>query len=224
MGFCETLPANVVMDLTYPGENSYLDVTLSDAGDFDGDYAAWCIDVGHSIDPTLTYGTEVYCSYGELEVALTTATSPATPHIDNPEKLAVINWILNNISFGEGEDYTWQDVQGAIWAIIDLTPLPFGDEGKVADLLALIAAAGEAAENYMPEAGGYIAVILAPENDAQVLVLMADFNEEGAEETAWGYGYDGTYCDPDGASGTSFTDAADYGGNAWGWYFYGCLD
>jgi hypothetical protein len=228
--FCEVLPESVEMDVMFPGTNSLFDITISDGAPLIGEFESWCIDVGHSIDNT-SYFAEVYCSYDDLPVELTNGENP---HIDNPGKLNVINWIVNQQFVGQPSscdgNFTWGDVQWAIWDIIDNdtytipNALQPWSQCRIDEILELVEAAGDEATEYEPEYGDLIVAILVPENDAQVIIATLSFLPgEYGDETAWGYGYCEAcgYCDTDGAAGISFTDSPYYGGNRWGWYFYG---
>ena len=224
--FCETLPETVDVVLVYPGinTNSLFDITIN-GGPLDGMYAGWCIDVANPSVNVDQY--EVFCSYEDLPDGLS---------IDHPENLPIINWIINQGFVGEPSstfgDFTFADVQAAIWNFIDdeqwTGPGFEPNADRVQEIIELVDAAGAEATNFEPPYGGFIAVVLVPETaEKQVLIAaMAFMPGEYGDETAWGYGYKNgycnTYCDNDCADGISFTDSQYYGAKKWGWYFYGC--
>ncbi|MEJ2595669.1 MAG: hypothetical protein P8100_11240 [bacterium] len=237
--FSKSLPATATVSLTHPGAASYFDIQLSNAGDFNGTYAAWCIDVGHSIasNDGTEYTVDIFSTYGGLVDFLSEGDDP---NIDFPEKLPIINWIINQGFVGTasvcGGNFTMGDVQRAIWEIIDVTPdVEYGlgawSECRVAEILAAVEAAGTEASEFVPLAGGFGAAAFVPEGNAQVMAVTFSFDCEAADETAWGFGYCAD-CESVGdchdgetgvADGISFTESTEYyGGSAWGWYFYGC--
>lgn len=237
LGFCAGLPETATISISNPGVLGIYEIIVSNAGDHNGTYQGWCVDIGHSIMET-TYTADLYCTYGGLVPAL---TSGDNPHIDNPEKLPVVNWIINQGYIGQasqcGGTFTMGDVQMAIWAIIDNDEIPdniayIGDwaQCRVDEILQAVEDAGSQATSFVPTSGGYIAVAFAPRVDRQVIILVFTLTGEESEETAWGYGYSSVYgyCDNGSngsvANGIAFTDAPDYGGSSWGWYFYGCAD
>jgi len=235
--FCESLPETATLSLSYPGTDAYMNVQLTNAGPLNGTFPVWCIDVGHEIESDGTeYGAEIYCGYDE---AISFLSEGDEPHIDKPEMLRTVIWLISQTFVGQpstcGGNYTYGDVQRAIWEIIDNTPVENGlgawSQCRVDEILAAVEAAGTAASEYEPGFGEYSGVVLAPEGQAQVLIYRAPVGCEAADETAWGYGY----CEEcasvgdchDGetgvANGISFTESTEfYGGSQWGWYFYGC--
>ena len=232
--YCESLPETVDVNLTYPGTTGLFDIEIV-GGPFAGIYEGWCIDATHNAVYTPLTQYQVFCSYGDLPTSITTGSDP---HLDNPELLPIVNWIVNQTIVGEPSgcdgDYTAADVAVAIWSFIDDNPdfeLEGADTCRVNEIIAMIDAAGEEATNFDPGNGGVMAVLLVPPGSAQLLVAVMDFEAgDYGDETAWGYGYCGTcgsvgdcHGGPDGAEGISFTESTTYyGGNAWGWYFYGC--
>ncbi len=227
MDFCESLPEEATIEVTL-GTQSYFNLELTNAGSLNGTYPAWCIDVGHTIgSQNDIYSTSVYGTCGSIPELLDGA---GITRIDKPDQLPIISWILNQNFVGTASDcggnFTRGDIQRVIWEYIDDTPfVTYGlgawSQCRVDEIKAAVEAAGEEATNFMPEAGDLIAVILVPEDDKQVLLMMVPF-AAGSDETAWGYGYLEGYCDTDGPAGSSFTDSQYYGGSKWGWYIYGC--
>jgi hypothetical protein len=234
---CESLPETGNITLSHPGTSSYMDAHLTNAGSYDGTYPVWCIDVGHPINSNdgTEYVVDAYCVNGD---DISFLSEGSNPHIDKPENLPIINWIINQNYIGTpsscGGNFTFGDVQRAIWEVIDNTPVTNGLGGwsqcRVDEIIAAAEAAGSEASEFDPATENMMAVILVPSDDAQVLLYMTPIDCEGASETAWGYGYC-EECESVGdchdgetgvAQGISFTESPFYGGNQWGWYFYGC--
>ena len=233
---CDGLPETATISVANPGATSYFDLTLTGAGMYDGTYAAWCIDIGHSIAQNTALSSSIFC-LDEVPAILSTGDNP---HIDKLANLPIINWIINQGFVGQmsachgGTEYTFGDVQRAIWHFIDNSQFSGGispwSQCRVDEIIAAVAAAGSGATNYVSPAGGFGAVLFVPEGNSQVLIVVFQLGEE-ADETAWGYGYCaecGSVGDcHDGetgvAEGISFTESTEYyGGSQWGWYFYGC--
>ena len=217
--FCMDLPEIATVVITHPGLYSYFTAHLTNAEPYNGEYPGWCIDVGHNISPGVSYSMELYCGYNGLPDGIT---------VDYPDSIPVVNWLINQnlvgAPNGNGGVFTKQDIQTFIWKLIDETPTvwnPF-TQANILLLHDLVIANQAEADAFVPTKGQLIAVILDPIASKQVTIALIIFEFEDIGETAWGYGYDGSYCDPNGANGISFTDAPDYGGSAWGWYFYGC--
>ena len=77
-------------------------------------------------------------------------------------------------------------------------------------------------EGYEPYCNDLLGVILDAEDVQTVLISVPFPCNISFTGGGWGYGHYEGYCDQGGAAGISFTDSKYYGGNQWGWYFYGC--
>jgi hypothetical protein len=183
-GFEAALPDQVnIRPINYPNANSYFDTQVSGSAVLDGTYPTWCIDETHTIYIGRIYTANVYSSYEPLPPSLTDGDDP---HIDMPWNLDLVNWVINQDWQIQG--YTSDDVQRAIWVLIDDNPLPCGTGCQE-----IVAAAYLNGEGYVPPCGGVVAVILAPVNGAQVIiaqVLTIEVEVPCASvfdgETAWG--------------------------------------
>jgi hypothetical protein len=189
-GFDSTVNIEVV---TKPGANAYFDIAI-DGGDV---IPAFCSDrlpslgadddfidftVLSSYDPAIQSG-------GVFEDVYT-----------NPQNFEKVNWILNNITYGDGEQYTYGHVQYAIWRLIEgpfvndftdfLTQVP-GDWRPAIDN-ALGDEIFEAAEangaGYIPECGGKLGLLLIPEDfeNVQALLITKDLPEEDLCDDCYG--------------------------------------
>lgn len=185
-GFEAALPDQVSMTVAYPGGDSYFNTTVSNDGDLNGTYDGWCIDIGHTITPGVTYLANVYSSYEDLPEDI--------PNIDKPENLDLVNYIINNYS-GDGTPYTMCDVQKAIWTVIDYSMASCGsyNQDRVEEIVADATANGA---GFVPPCGGFVAVILIPVNLQQAIIAQITTIQVGVEceavwegETAWGGDY-----------------------------------
>jgi hypothetical protein len=146
----------------------------------------WCIDTDHTIGQNTWYDVNIYSSYEDLPPELIGGTN-----IEHPENLDLVNWIINQDFVysaaydnllpdaggnGLGEylgDYTYSDVQRAIWALIENTQSGSGlrtwSQARVDEILA---AAAEH-EGYKPtHSDDTIAVIIQPINGGQITIAQ----------------------------------------------------
>ncbi|MGJ3240029.1 MAG: hypothetical protein ACFE0Q_15080 [Anaerolineae bacterium] len=105
------------------GSNSYIDASLS--GHLQGDFEAWCVDYENPIYAGRSYTGDNY-------------NDPAVS-VDRPQNLPLINWLINYDWQSNG--YSITDVQGAIWLLIDSTPIERSDLGPNSEALAQMAIA-----------------------------------------------------------------------------------
>ncbi len=219
-GFEAALPDQVSMKIAYPYADSYFSTTIFNDGDLNGTYDAWCIDVGHTISVGVTYTANVYSSYetippGDID----------DPNIDNPENLDLVNYIANTYAVGDPSPivtlgtYTMCDIQRAIWTVIDDSVTSCGtyNQYRVDEIVADALLNGV---SYVPECGGFVAVVLIPVNGQQYTIAQVTTIQVGAQcvatwegETAWG-GYYPSYDDRE----------ITFGGKSWAIYFSYILD
>jgi hypothetical protein len=192
--FAAGLPAQVTMSVQYPysGGPSYFPVTTVTGGtSLDGTYEGWCVDTDHVIYQNTDYTANVYSSYESLPDGL----------VEYPENLDLVNWIINQGYVGQPSacdgNYTFGDVQRAIWALIEDGQSTSGLYGwsqcRVDEILA---AAGASGEGFTPGCDDYVAVILQPVDGQQVIsIAQVTFASVGVPclplfqyETAWGFG------------------------------------
>ena len=79
-----------------------------------GVYEGWCIDTDRLISDNTNYTAKVYSSYEPLPAGL----------VEHPENLDLVNWIINQNYVGKPAggslgNYTYGDVQLAIWTLIE---------------------------------------------------------------------------------------------------------
>jgi hypothetical protein len=219
--FGEDLPDDLVdMKITYPQPDSYLELTLENAGILNGMYDAWCVDVDQSIDNNTWYEALLYSSYEDLSGL----------EFEHPENFDKVNYLLNNFYAGKlveplsaicapaascgavkpPESLTKGDIQRAIWTLIDdnLTTMGLGpwSQDRVNAILCDVNANGE---GFIPDCDDDTVFISVPvDGDTQLIAAQTVIGTLGiecvtAEETAWG----------DGKDGMSFD------GSQWGTYF-----
>ncbi|MDX9930335.1 MAG: thioester domain-containing protein [Bacteroidales bacterium] len=211
------LPDYVNMSVSYPytGASSYFTTTVTNGGILDGTYDGWCVDAGNTIYTGTSYLAEVISSYDEtcLEGI-----------VDNPANMDKVNWVMNQgfvgtPSLSEG-DFTYGDVQLAIWALIDngtsLSGVGPYSQARVDEILAL---AEDGGNEFIPECGQKLAIVLRPVDAtgnpvaAQITIAQVTIITfptvcvplTAGDETAWAAGYD-------------------FGGSNWAKYFIYCLN
>ena len=216
-GVSVILPEFVRMSVSSPylGAPSYFTTTVTEGGILDGTYPGWCIDVGNVIYPGTEYHARVVSSYD--------AAFNLEGQIDKPENLGMINWIINQDFPGspssDGTLFTFGDVQRAIWELVDndvsVSGLGPWSQERVNEIKAEAAGAGE---EFVPECGQKIGVILLPVDasgnriNTQItisgitIITLPEVCKpvSSGSETAWAAGYD-------------------FGGRNWAKYFVYCV-
>ncbi|MGW9686032.1 hypothetical protein [Flagellimonas sp. 2504JD1-5] len=168
------------------GDDGYFAVTIEE-GLLAGEYGAWCVDVDQRLVLECIEGASVHSSIGDLPEGA----------FEMPENFSAVNWLLNQNIIGQpsGDEspYTGDDLQMAIWLLVDdLTDLEElasrgslsnWDANRVNELVAI------ALENndFTPECGDYIGVIMIPEGK-QPLIIPYPLECTDCEETAWADG------------------------------------
>lgn len=200
--FALALPAQVTMSVQYPysGGPSYFPQTTVTGDPLTGTYEGWCVDTDHVIYQNINYTANVYSSYETLPEGL----------IEYPENLDLVNWIINQgyvgmPSPGCDGNYTYGDIQRAIWVLLEDDPSTSGlgawSQCRVDEILANAYANGE---GFSPGCDDYVAVILQPFDGQQVpqvqqviTIAQVTFASVGVPcdpifqyETAWGDGLD----------------------------------
>lgn len=130
------LPVDPVqMQIVWPDASSYVELTLSEAGDLDGQYEGWCGDVDMRIQNGFVYDALLRSSYDNM----TDPDSDLYGLFEQPENFDKVNYLLNNFWAGKmvapllgdctpqsscgtnvpPEELTKGDIQRAIWILID---------------------------------------------------------------------------------------------------------
>lgn len=195
-GVCPTLPSSPVTAVwtTNNWTTSYFTITLSGAGDLNGTYDGYCVDLDSGA-PQLgqAYSAQLICTYD----------AAAAGYVDKPENLDLVNWILNDDHIGTDAGgalgiYTWFDDQMAFWQLLEDPPsggwagwypgFP-SDQGRVDALIALAQANGEGFE---PAVDELCAVLVIPlDGDARYrqisMITVTVPPEDGDEGCTPGY-------------------------------------
>jgi hypothetical protein len=194
--FNESLPdGQVEYEVVHPGESSYFGTTIISNGETQT-YSGWCIDTDHGIYSNTPYKAELVSTYELAGMGL----------VEYPENLDKVNWIINQDFLGQvsvcGGEFTYGDIQRAIWALIDDDQSTSGlgpwEQCRVDEILAKAMESGTAFE---PDCEQEIAVALVPYDvngqpipnqititQITIIEQIIDCTEEFMEETAWGSG------------------------------------
>ena len=154
------LPNQVTMSVQYPyeGAPAYFNTIVTDGGALNGSYEGWCVDTDHVIYQNTPYTANVFSSYESLPAGL----------VEFPQNFDLVNWIINQDFVDKSAaplagNYTYGDVQRAIWELIDDTASTSGlgtwSQAHVNQIKALAQANGE---GFMPTCGDMVAVVLQP--------------------------------------------------------------
>ena len=182
------LPNSVSMKVLYPAAQSYFKAVVWNSV-IDGNYDSWCVDTDKSIYDNMEHFAYVYSSYEPLPVGL----------IEYQENLDLVNWILNQDYVGKISDccglYTYGDVQGVIWSLIEDQQSTAGigpwNQERVDEILSAANANGE---GFVPGCNQNIVVILQPfldDVEVQTVVIQLPVPCKPVysfDETAWGDG------------------------------------
>ncbi len=203
--FAEGLPDVVTIKVAHPGtaygEPSYFDVFVSGGSALDGIYDDYCIDTDRTISPGATYTANVYSSYESIPEGL----------VEQPENLDLLNYILNQSYPGQasvaGGDFTFGDVQRAIWTLIDdqvsTSGLGSWSQARVDEIIADALANGE---GFSPACGDYVGVIFQPVSNNQITIAQVTLASVA------------TACAPIYQTETAWPEGTDFPGNNWAMY------
>ena len=168
----QSLPDKVTINgYASPGTDAYFNLKIEGDTNLDGIRQAWCVDEFNYIYNQKYTNVLVYSSYEALPAAVTTPEpSDVTPpcgqgndaHIDYPENLDLVNWVINNRA-----GYTYTEVQNVIWKLVEKCPaVPLtGNEQTLYN-------AALTHDGFQPDCGQMVAIILVPEDDAQVVIAQ----------------------------------------------------
>ncbi len=135
----------------------YVDATIGGVGngyDFaNGDYASWCGDLMTTINTGVTYNMDVYSSLYPNQMPAFAAYA---------DKWARINWIFNHLDNYPG--YTWGELQGAIWKIMNnWNGVATGGVPDADAVVDQMVADSQNHTDFTPLPGGWAAVVFIPE-------------------------------------------------------------
>ncbi|QDF65333.1 hypothetical protein FJQ87_00350 [Shewanella sp. SNU WT4] len=169
----------VSYSVKFPGGDSYFDATINGTGPFN----AWCMDLERFISPGTTY----------TNCELRSLNDPDLGVVDKEQNLNAVSWILNQ-DWSQSQ-YSWQDIQGAIWKLTDDSN-PTSPAGGISwnetNALAIVALAVENGSTY--QAGSFEGLVLLCRNTAGAItqqitvVAVPALNFFIGEDTAWADG------------------------------------
>lgn len=192
LGLLPEVPDLATVTPTAQGDGAYWTLEVSEGGPLDGVYDGYCVDTDRTMATGTSYTATVTSSYDDL-----------ADLVEYPENFDQVNWILNQDLLGmpsdAGGDFTYGDIQLAIWTLIEDTPSTAGlgtySQDRVDEILFL---AAEGGLGYEPGCFDQMAVLLAPVDAevithqvviAQVVTITVDLECElvptEGEETAW---------------------------------------
>ncbi|MEM2567643.1 MAG: hypothetical protein QXH20_04125 [Candidatus Bathyarchaeia archaeon] len=144
-------PGQVTAMVDYPSDKCYYYVQVSNVPDgyhiSNGRFLGWCVDEDHYIYNRKTYSARLYSSYD---------SNNPHPDPDWPK----VNYILNN------KQGSWEDVQAAIWYFVNGGRWPSDPDAQ-----AMINAAKENGENFVPTPGQILAVIVWINENTQIPII-----------------------------------------------------
>ncbi|MFG6105525.1 SdrD B-like domain-containing protein [Leptothoe sp. EHU-05/26/07-4] len=171
-----------------PNDSTYVDLVIEDGGVLNGTYGGFCIDsdrdIGFGVDENFngiidantnevgsSYSAKVYSSYEPLPDELV-----GQGLIEKPENLDLLNWIINQdftqqTSPSGSGNYTWADLQRAVWTLIDDENSTAGGIGEEGDYWQqervdeIVAAARANGEGFVPSYGQKMGIIIVPDTD-----------------------------------------------------------
>ncbi|QIZ71208.1 calcium-binding protein [Oxynema aestuarii] len=188
------LPDSVYIDVEQNNQ-SYWKITINDGTSIDGVHNGWCIDWG---TPPSDGIANVYSSYGSLSQNILSRI--------NEENLDSINWILNknwnSTQSPEGNGFQGEEVQNAIWSLIDEGNSIFPGTNDV-DSNYIRQQALQNGNGFVPNADDNVVIILEPQSGGQVVIITPDIPENPALDIEKYVSTDGgkTWHDADNPSG-----------------------
>ena len=195
------LPDQVTEEVDNPGAYGYFQTIVTEGGVLNNTYQnGFCIDTNkfEFIAGGVEYLADVYSSYDP--------NLPGSTLVEHPENLDLVNYIVNQNYVGQpstsGGNYTFGDVQVAIWMLLedplgiqvdptdpDIAPW---DQDRVDEIIADAMANGD---GFVPECGELVVIVLVPftgdifswENAVQPNIIPVPVKCDDCE-TAWGDG------------------------------------
>lgn len=171
----------------FPGGDSYFNAYINGMGPLD----AWCIDYGRSISPGTTYTNCELRSLNDQDLGI----------VDREENLGYASWILNQ-DWSLYPEYSWKEIQAALWKLIDDNP-PVNSGGGIswdeAKALEIVDMALSNGSGY--SADSFEGLVLLCKNSNDVVnrqITLVAVPVDGffiGEDTAWAQGSDNWYND-----------------------------
>ena len=157
---------------TSVGERSSFTIRLSSAGVLDGEYEGWCVDADHYISRGRDYSASLYWTYEKIPVGV----------VEKPQNFDVVNYLVNTYQAGaqialgnvwDGsyrvETVTKDDLQIAIWTLIDDSFGPVEGPWSQARVDAMVHASLELGGAFVPGCGDLVAGLVVPDENLDVV-------------------------------------------------------
>jgi len=182
--FAAALPATADFTLSYmyptPASTvSYLTMNILSPASISGQYPSWCASTTKPIVPGFdgSFGPQVTANvYSSYDTAKFAGEFPYPGNTGGP-----VNWLLNQNVIGTtspctGTQYTWSDIQLAIWLLTDpngITAYDLSTLGPydMARANCLVQAALQH-QSFYPQCGQSIAIVLVPTDGSQDLIMQ----------------------------------------------------
>ena len=179
---------------------SYINVTITNGGQLNGVYDAWCVNSTVTMSRGTYNQASVYSSYGNIPAGILYAGSQTTnsPPEQYLNQLKQINWLINNVTEASNlvndkyhynnVDYTWGDVQLAIWKLLGETPVLDNVDYDSLEVYsqqkadALVSFAVTNGTNFVPVAGQDFGVII---KDANLQPILMEVKTAGIGDFVW---------------------------------------
>ena len=190
-GFLDSLPLDTIeLTVSYPASQSLFYSTVNGAGDLDGVYDGFCVDLARTIYPGEINDTYMVSSY----------SIDAQSLVDRPENLPLLNYFINQDYVAMG--YSIESIQTAVWRLMDndLFNWKGYSEVEVQSILADVYLNGV---DFVPAYNQKVVVIFNPVDEngitnAQVNIAGFDLpyttTIEQGHETVWALSDNGHGC------------------------------
>ena len=189
-GFEATLPDEVEVCVTDKGEDaidSYFNITIAPDNSLSGDYDAWCVDLDTRLNDEDCFTGDVYSSYEILPEG----------KFEYPENFGAVNWLMNQTIIGvdaggELGNYTFGDIQIAIWKLIDgnVCSACSNTGPKNFERVDILVAMSLVHTDFVPSCGEDVVIIIVPNDGKQPIFITIPAPCGDCEETAMGAGCD----------------------------------
>jgi hypothetical protein len=173
-----------------PYNQSYFKTTINYDKFMEGEYKGWCVDLDSSMTDNKTFCAKVYPSWETIPLGL----------LEKPYNLDLVNYIINQHYVGKPSgcigNYTYGDVQRAIWTLIEDQQSTTGNLGPWSQCRVneILTDANDNGEGFIPTYNQIVAIILAPTNiiDGQISIIEFPIKCELIKtyKSAWGAGFD----------------------------------
>lgn len=193
-----SLPEQLEVCVTSKGvPESYFDIKIAGKGFLSGTYEAWCLDQDARLENLECFTGDVYSSYEPMPEG----------KLEHPENLGALNWLMNQGFIGkeatlELGNYTFGDIQIAIWNLIDDSVCvgcdftgPYNN-----DRIDMLVAMALEHNDFVPGCGEDVVIVIVPTDGKQTIFITIPAPCGDCKESAW-------------------ADGCDFPGNNWATFF-----